>query len=78
MSGEQFAETAALLAYMEDDHDKLSELLEDMLPGELAALALTLDGLRGQVLEVRYRRRREAAALDAEAALRDRQEGAQR
>lgn len=77
MTAADYAETAALLAYLEDDHDKLSDLLEDMLPGELAALALTLDGLRGQVLEVRYRKRREAAALDAEAALRDRQKDSQ-
>jgi len=33
----QYAETAALLAVMEEDDVKLQELLDDMLPGELLA-----------------------------------------
>lgn len=68
---EDAAAIPALSAYLADDHDRLAELLDDMLPGELATLAQNLDGLRQRVLDVRARKRREAADLANEEALRE-------
>lgn len=44
-TGHEFAETAALLAVMNEDDERLTELLDGMLPGELAALARQCESL---------------------------------
>ncbi len=41
----EFAETAVLLAKLENDEDRVYELLADMLPGELQKLADALTEL---------------------------------
>jgi hypothetical protein len=63
---ERYAETAALVAYMEDDRARLAELLDDMLPAELLELARTLDGLREAALETRFRLLRERSETPEE------------
>ena len=41
----EFAETAALMAVLDEDDDRLDDLLAGMLPGELQALAAACDTL---------------------------------
>lgn len=45
----QFAETAALLAVMDEDDERLTELLDDMLPNEMNEFAQQLERLLRQL-----------------------------
>jgi hypothetical protein len=59
MSAQEFAETAALVASMEGDVERLAGLHDDMLPGELLEFSRQLEALRTDVLDARFRKLRE-------------------
>jgi hypothetical protein len=49
MADTTFVETAVLLAEMEEDRDRVDELLAGMLPGELATFQAVLSNLVDRV-----------------------------